>query len=143
MSKVKRESVAIVIKDEDGRFLAVKRADDDSFPGMWSLPAATVRDGESLEDAAKRAAKDKLGVDIKMVGEIGDASKDAHDCVKHMTEFEVEIVGGAKPTLEVRDPTVSRYSEMKYCDEPSLLIPATKSGALCSGIYLRSLGVEW
>ncbi len=140
--KTTKESVAIVILDENGDFLAVKRADDDSFAGHWGLPAATVRNGETKEDTAKRAAKDKLGVDIKVLGLVGDMSLDKGEYISHLTEYRVNIPKG-DVSLEARDPSVSHYVEYKYCDDPSILIPAAKAGSVCSRIFLKSKGLSW
>ena len=140
--KETKESVAIVIKNSNGSFLAVQRADDDSFGNMWGLPAASVRRGEELEDTAKRAAKDKLGVDIDILETIGSMTLDKGDCFEHLTEYLVDIVSG-EILLETRDPSVSRYKEFKYSNEPSILIPAAQSGSICSRIFLKSNHLSW
>lgn len=137
-----KESVAIVIKNDDGQFLAVKIADNDSFAGQWGLPEASLRKDESNEDAAKRAAKDKLGVDIEVIEVIGDMTVDKGDYLEHLTEYLVQTIGG-EVSLETRDASVSRYAEFKYNDDAKILIPAAKNGSVCSRIYLKNNGISW
>lgn len=140
--KETKESVAIVIKNKNGSFLLVKRAGDDSFADMWGLPAASVRDNETTEDTAKRAAKDKLGVDIEIVDTLGDMALDKGEYSQHLTEYLVKIVSG-EVSLKIRDPSVSRYQQYIYSDDLSLLIPAAKNGSICSRIFLKSNNLSW
>ena len=65
--KLIRHAVAYVIyRPGDmtrNSFLIVKRPDDDpDLPGVWGLPAVSVRDDESFELAIRRAGRQKLGV---------------------------------------------------------------------------------
>ena len=142
MMKPIKESVAIVIEDDQGAFLVVKRASDDSFAGHWGLPAASLRNNETREDTAKRAAKDKLGVNIEIVGTIGDRTEDKGEYLEHLTEYLVKITEG-EISLETRDPSVSRYADFKYADDPRILIPAAQGGSICSRIFLKNKGIDW
>lgn len=143
MNKPLRKSASIVIENSEGEPLIVKRAgDDESFPGVWSLPATTRREGESPEDTAKRCAKDKLGIDIEVVKKIGEDTKDRGGYISHQVEFETRILKG-EPVLRMSDPNVSQYTEVKYCDDISILAQAAREGSLCSQIYLRGKGIQW
>jgi 8-oxo-dGTP diphosphatase len=132
-------SVAIVIKDDAGRLLVVKRDDKDKdLPGVWGLPAATIRHGESPEQAAIRAARDKLGVTVRIgrfTGEETIGHRDLH-------EYEAEIVEGT-PSVRQDDPSVSRYADLQYTDDPGILLEAARKGSLCSRIYLRNAGLDF
>lgn len=123
--KTTKESVAIVIQNDRGEFLVVQRANDDSFAGNWGLPAASLKGNETSEDMAKRAAKDKLGVDIEIISTIGDRTEDKGEYLEHLTEYLVRITNG-EPSLETRDPSVSRYTAFKFTDDASILIPAAR-----------------
>ena len=137
------QSVAIVIKDEAARVLVVKRADhDDSLPGVWGLPAATIRGDETPEQAALRAAKDKLGVNVKVLRYIGDDTLDQGRHINHLREYEVEILSG-RPAVPQRDQTVSQYADLTYTSDPTILFEAARQGSLCSRIYLRDIDLEW
>ena len=109
--KEHKRAVALVLYDKDrydqGRYdkdrydkarrhlLVVKRPpEDERLPNVWGLPAATLRVGESYEDAAVRAGQEKLGVKIKIVGKIAEGTADRGDHILRMKEFEVEIADG-------------------------------------------------
>ena len=53
--------VIFTVSDEKLNVLLVKRASQ-PFDGMWSIPGGFLREGESLEAAAKRVMEDKTGV---------------------------------------------------------------------------------
>lgn len=134
-----KESVAVVIRDGRGRFLAVRRADSDEvLPGVWGLPAATLRAGETTEDACRRAARDKLGVEIAVGRRIGAAS----NAVAHLTEYEVTILRGT-PAAPQSDETVSQYAAARFTSDPGVLREAARRGSLCSQVYLREARVAW
>jgi 8-oxo-dGTP diphosphatase len=137
VSKPTVRSVAIVIKDSAGRLLVVKRDDDDKdLPGVWGLPAATIRDGETPEQAALRAAADKLGVTVRILGFTGEDTSQTHS----LREYEAELVDGT-PSVPQNDPSVSQYADLKYADDPRILLEAARKGSLCSRIYLRNAGI--
>jgi ADP-ribose pyrophosphatase YjhB (NUDIX family) len=140
--KPTKEAVAIVVIDASGTFLTVQRADNDSFAGLWGLPAASPRNNETLHDSARRAAKDKLGVDVEIVNKVGDMTVDKGDYLEHLTEFQVKITSGAI-SLKRRDPSVSHYTAFKYTNDPAILVPAAQHGSICSRIFLRSKGIDW
>jgi 8-oxo-dGTP diphosphatase len=138
MSEPTTHSVAIVVKDAAGRLLVVKRADDDKdLPGVWGLPAATTRAGETPEQAAIRAARDKLGVTVT-IGRFTGEDAIGH---RHLREYEAEIVDGT-PSAPQNDRSVSQYADVRYADNPRILLEAARKGSLCSRIYLRNAGIE-
>ena len=56
-SKPKKRSVALVVVEEDdpSKVLLVWRPEDDEeFPGMWGLPAGSLRSNETYEEVARR-----------------------------------------------------------------------------------------
>jgi ADP-ribose pyrophosphatase YjhB (NUDIX family) len=137
------QSVAIVIKDSVGRLLIVKRDEsDDSLPGVWGLPAATIREGETAEEAAIRAGRDKLGIVVQVKGFVGDDSLDRGSYVNHLREYEVDIIDGT-PSVPQNDLTVSQYADLQFTDDPTMLFDAARQGSLCSRIYLRMIDLRW
>jgi ADP-ribose pyrophosphatase YjhB (NUDIX family) len=138
-----KESVAIVLRDRQGRVLVVRRADDDpSLPGIWGLPGASLREGESREQAVARAGRDKLGVEIRIGRHLGDEEARRADHLQRLSEYEAELVAG-EPSVPQDDHSVSQYVDCRYADDPAVLVPAARQGSLCSRIYLRRAGVEW
>jgi 8-oxo-dGTP diphosphatase len=138
MDEATVRSVAIVIKDDAGRLLVVKRDDNDKdLPGVWGLPAATIRNGESPEQAAIRAARDKLGVTVRIGRFAGEDTIGNRD----LREYEAEIVDGT-PSVPQHDPSVSQYADLQYTGDPRVLLEAAGKGSLCSRIYLRNAGID-
>jgi 8-oxo-dGTP diphosphatase len=78
MSKVLfKVNVSTVIM-KDGKFLVIKRADDEEvFPGMWGIPGGTVEPTDAtLEAALSRECEEEVGIVIKHSALIAD---DIHD----------------------------------------------------------------
>lgn len=141
MNKPIKESVAFYALNHEGAFMAVRRSDDDeSLPGVWGLAAASVRDGETKEDSVRRAAKDKLGVEVEVLKYTGDDTQERNDYVLHLSEYEVKILKGEPQALHV-DPTVSNYAAVQWSKDPELLREAAERGSSCSRIFLRNKGL--
>jgi ADP-ribose pyrophosphatase YjhB (NUDIX family) len=137
-----KESVALLITDGDGRFLAVRRSDDDdTLPGVWGLPAASLRPGETPDVAARRAARDKLGLEIRLGEEMGEATGGGATPVR-LRAYTAEISAGT-PSLPAADPEASRYAALRMTRDLRLLLPAARAGSLCSQVCLRWSGVDW
>jgi len=143
MSKPVIQSVAIVVIDSAGRLLVVRRAeDDDNLPGLWGLPAASLRDGETPEDAAIRAGADKLGVGLKILRYMGEDTIDRGHAISHLRQYSAEIVSG-HPSVPQDDHSVSQYADLRYTGDPTVLFASARRGSLCSRIYLRNINVPW
>jgi 8-oxo-dGTP diphosphatase len=78
MSKVlfKVNVSTVIIKD--GKYLVIKRADDEEvFPGMWGIPGGTVEPTDpTLEAALERECEEEVGITIHNSELIAD---DIHD----------------------------------------------------------------
>ena len=142
--KEHKRAVALVLYDKGRQHLLVVRRppEDDLLPNVWGLPAATLRVGESYEDAAVRAGQEKLGVKIRIVGEIAEGTADRGDDILHLKEFEVEIAEGT-PSVPQSIPQpmegATQYVACKW-GEPNDLVEATRKGSLCCRLYLSSIG---
>ena len=56
-----------LIMRDDGRFLIVKRSDNDDYmPGLWELPGGKSEETESPEDATIRELKEETGLDVEI-----------------------------------------------------------------------------
>ena len=124
--------MSLVIEDGDRVLLVRRPDDDDDLPGVWGLPAASLADGESSEDAVRRAAREKLGVEVRPLEAVG------HD--GFMTDFRAEIVTG-EPAVQ-RGGSNTQYAEIKW-GSLGELVPAADAGSLCSRVLLRARGVDW
>jgi ADP-ribose pyrophosphatase YjhB (NUDIX family) len=62
--KEKKRYVGVVIKMGD-KILLCKRNNKGSFPGMWSVPAGSIENGEKSRDAAIREFKEETHISLK------------------------------------------------------------------------------
>lgn len=62
-----KQAVNNIIVNEKGQVLILKRAvrKEKAYPGLWDLPGGGVEEGETLQQAAAREAKEETGLDIK------------------------------------------------------------------------------
>lgn len=142
--KPEKRSVALAILHpvEPGRILTVLRPEDDEeLPSTWGLPAASLRPGESWEEAARRAGREKLGVEVRIDGRIGEDRMERPAYVLHMREYAAAIEEG-QPEVGRPAEGVTRYTEWEWAGADRL-VPAARAGSLCSRIFLRSRGREW
>ncbi len=124
--------MSLVIERPEGLLLVRRPDDDEDLPGAWGLPAATLAEGESEEDAVRRAGRDKLGVEVRPLRAVGEDG--------FMTGWEAELVSG-EPAVPQPGPH-TQYAELRW-GEPSELVPAARRGSLCSRVLLRARGLDW
>jgi 8-oxo-dGTP diphosphatase len=139
-----KEAISLVITNDDGKFLTVKRPDNpkDDLAGVWGFPAVTLNENESHTDAAARVGKQKLGVEIELGDKIGDSTHDRMTYILHLTDYKAKIVSGEASSPQ-NDYSVTQYSECRYSDDATILIPAARSGSQCTQLYLELLGIDW
>lgn len=89
-----RLAVDVVILTGDG-FVLVKRKNE-PYRGRWSLPGGFVRYGETVEDAAKREAKEETGLTVRLKRLLGVYSDPRRDPRGHVVSvcFLAERIGG-------------------------------------------------
>jgi len=64
-----KRGVNIVIADNQSKILILKRGSNVEFsPDLWDLPGGRVEDNETLQEAAKREAKEESGLDVELRG---------------------------------------------------------------------------
>jgi ADP-ribose pyrophosphatase YjhB (NUDIX family) len=126
-------SVSLVIEGPGGVLLVRRPEDDVSLPGIWGLPAASLREGESERDALLRAGRDKLGVDVEPLEPLATERTTAHE----MRDWAARIAAGEPRVPQAAGGT--QYVEWRWGD-PAELEPAARAGSLCARALLRSLG---
>jgi ADP-ribose pyrophosphatase YjhB (NUDIX family) len=131
-----KNSIALVIYNKDRRrLLIVKRPpEDDKLANVWGLPAGSLKNGETYEDAVIRAGREKLGVELKIIRKIAEGDMDRDDYTLHMKEYEAEIVKG-EPNVPQLIAGVTQYVQWKW-GESTELIEAAGKGSLCCRLYL-------
>ena len=92
---------AVVIRDEAGRILMVRRAPGASREGYWSIPAGFVDYGEEVRTAAARELLEETGLEAE-IGEVAFVASNFHDPAKLTVGvwFEGTVTGG---TLQAGD----------------------------------------
>jgi ADP-ribose pyrophosphatase YjhB (NUDIX family) len=139
-----KESVAVVVRDRDGRFLVTRRPDDpdDELAGLWGLPAATRRPGEDERSAALRIGPLKLGVTLAVGAKLGEMTDDRGRYLIRLAEYAATIAAG-HPSVPQPDDSVTQYVACRFTDEPAVLRQAARQGSLCAQIFLQSAGLDW
>jgi ADP-ribose pyrophosphatase YjhB (NUDIX family) len=127
-----KRSIALVIEGPGGVLLVRRPDDDDSLPGVWGLPAASLGEGESEQDALLRAGRDKLGVEIEPLELVGEQD--------WMRDWSARIVAGEPRVPQPAGGT--QYVELRWGD-PAELAPAARAGSLCARALLRAVGSSW
>ncbi len=92
---------AVVVFNDDGRLLMVRRGRGASRPGLWSIPAGFVDYGEEIRAAAARELLEETGL-IAEVGDVVFVASNFHDPAKLTVGiwFSGVVTGG---TLEAGD----------------------------------------
>jgi ADP-ribose pyrophosphatase YjhB (NUDIX family) len=142
MVKQTKHAIAFVIWNTDrDNILAVQRpSNDEDLPDVWGLPAGSLRVGETFEACVVRSGREKLGVDVRIVGLIADGDIERPTCTLHMKEYEVEIVHGA-PSVPQPVEGITQYQHWKWA-EPAILTEAAHKGSLCARLFLASRNVS-
>jgi hypothetical protein len=130
--KSRKRSVSLVIEGPEGLLLVRRPDDDDDLPGAWGLPAVSLADGESEEDAVRRAGRDKLGVEVRPLEPVGAEGT--------MTDWEAAILSGEPAVPQPGEHT--QYTGLRF-GEPAELVPAARRGSLCCRVLLRARGLDW
>lgn len=136
-----KRSIALVIRHDrrPSMWLLVRRPpDDEDLPGVWGLPAGSHAIGEDDEALVERIGRDKLGVELVPVGEVGAglAPRPAYDLA--MTLFEARIAKG-NPSVPQPVPGVTQYDALDW-REPEALEPGARAGSLCCRLGLEAAG---
>jgi len=86
---------AVVVRDDQGRLLLVKRGPTSTGAGAWSIPAGFVDYGEDVRAAAARELEEETGL-IAEIGEPVWVASNFHDPAKLTVGiwFEGTVVGG-------------------------------------------------
>jgi 8-oxo-dGTP diphosphatase len=134
-----RRSISFVIRHSEspGLVLAVRRPpDDDDLPDAWGLPAGSLRDDETWQDAVRRAGRDKLGVELEVGDVLQEGTLERSGYTLHMRLYEARIVAG-QPAAPQKIEGVTQYTALDWLPRERF-VPAAEAGSLCCRLYLRT-----
>ena len=87
-------AAAAVVRDDDGRFLLVLRAEPPEA-GRWSVPGGKVAPGETFEAAAAREVLEETGVTVRIDRELGTLDRpDGRGGIYEIHDFAATYVSG-------------------------------------------------
>jgi 8-oxo-dGTP diphosphatase len=132
-----RYAVAVAVTRDDGLVLAVQRPDEpgEELPGVWGLPATTLRDGESPEDGVRRLGRKKLDVELTQLRALAEGEQQRADYTLHMTVYEASMAG--EPSLQ-RARTGTSYDALDWLPADSFT-DAAAHGSLCCELFVATL----
>lgn len=90
-----------IINDRGEVFLTKRSKEVTNERGTWEIPGGKVHFGETLQDAAKREAKEEYGIDIELVEQFPAQNHLLPEEKQHWvpTCFRAKIVGTKKPKI--------------------------------------------
>ena len=86
----RKPSASVLVRDDQGRILLLKRIDND----LWTIPTGSLKKGETITECGVRECREETGLDIEILGLIGVFTTPDHI---------IEYRKGSK-TTEVRQP---------------------------------------
>jgi len=103
--------VAGVVVKQDGKYLLVQEKKPSAY-GLWNLPAGHVEEGQTIEEAAIKEAKEETGYNVELIRKLGIFHKNADKSCKHA--FLAKIIGGelSIPENEILDVRWFTYDEI-------------------------------
>jgi ADP-ribose pyrophosphatase YjhB (NUDIX family)/GNAT superfamily N-acetyltransferase len=123
-------TAGVVIRDEKGRLLLVKRADD----GTWCLPGGRLEPGESWAACAVRECREETGLTVALRGVFGVYSDPADQVHTYpdgdriqvtAVVFSADVLAGEPFPVDPREITASGFfapgeipAELMRCDAP-------------------------
>ena len=143
MSTVRAIAVVIPNPRDHSLLLAVRRPDDDEdLPGVWGLPATTVRPHETDADAASRLGETKLGSPVKLGALIGEGSQPRPGNKLSMRLYSASMPATA-PTLPsgAGQQGVTYYADWRWAPK-SALEDGAERGSLCCALALNALDLN-
>lgn len=129
------------MSSEPGMVLVVQRPNEpgEELPGVWGLPAASVRPRETYAEAVERASRDKLGIELDLQDALGFGQQERDSYLLTMTVYRANLGEGETGLkLGLTHDGTTQYTSWRWAS-PEALQPAADLGSLCSKLYLRWL----
>ena len=136
-----RHAVAAVVRRDD-LVLAVRRPEEpgEELPGVWGLPATTLREGESAEEGVRRVGREKLGVELTLLRSLAEGEQQREAYRLRMMVYEASMAGepsasgGPRRTSDVAG---TLYEAIDWLPVASFR-EAAERGSLCCRLLLEA-----
>ncbi len=136
-----RRAVAAAVRRDDGLVLAVLRPDEpgEELPGVWGLPAVTLRAGESPEEGLRRLGRDKLGAQLRPLRPLAQGEQRRAGYTLRMTVYEASLGPDWSGRLPPRTPDAAGtlYEAFDWLPAASFREAADR-GSLCCRLFLEA-----
>jgi hypothetical protein len=133
------QAIALVIANpqDTSLVLTVLRPDDDEdLPGIWGLPATSIKGDESDESAARRLGNKKLESDLTLGMMLAEGNQER--ATQHLAmRLYSATLGATVPELAHHGDGSTYYTEWKWAPRESL-IEGAQMGSLCCQLALQS-----
>ena len=137
-----RRAVSAVVRRDDGLVLAVRRPDEpgEELPGVWGLPALTLRAGEPPEEGVRRLGREKLGAELTPLGPLAEGEQRRAGYLLRMTVYQASLAPDWSGRLPPRTGSTlgTLYEALDWLPAASFR-EAAKHGSLCCRLFLETL----
>jgi 8-oxo-dGTP pyrophosphatase MutT (NUDIX family) len=124
MRRVKHSVAVMIVRD--GQVLSTKRPlTDDELPGVWGLPAGSIRGSETVTDVIARIGSEKLGVTLKPIKQLAFGVQDRPEYRLEMELWEATMSGAPN------------HPDWKWASL-DLLKPGVLAGSLCCQLAIQT-----
>ena len=134
------DALALVVRhpEDAALLLAVLRPEDDrELPGVWGLPAVSLRRGESVAAAALRLGRSKLGCGLRLGDRLAEGAQQRSGYRLRMAVHEATLAVAAPtlPKAPAGERAVTSYSAWQWASS-TLLVVGAEQGSLCCRLVL-------
>ncbi len=123
-------TVDLIIKKDNG-YVFIKRSNE-PFKDHWALPGGIVEYGETVEDAAKREAKEETGLEVELkylTGVYSDIERDPRGHYITVAYYAETVSGELKAATDAKEAKVFYTKPEKLAfDHEKIFEDAMKKG---------------
>lgn len=136
-------AIALTNPDNPEEILTVLRPPNaKSLPNIWGLPAVSLKEGESVEDAITRIGKEKLSTTITPESFIGVDTDERPEHQLVLIDIKANL-SGPQPSVRNAPTPDTKYANQKWTSDFTILIPGAQKGSVCDRVFLKSKGIDW